>query len=200
MIDESDIDGACLVLASSNPGKIKEFRDLITRFPFQLIPQPENFHVEENGKTFAENARLKALAAANFTGKWSLADDSGLRVKALSGAPGVYSARYADNDQERIRRLLKEMESFEERTASFHSALCMVKPNNEIFLEVEGICEGLITNSPRGENGFGYDPIFEVLGTGLTFAEMEPEQKQVLSHRGLAFKLLEDRLTRFFSI
>ena len=199
MIVESYLDIDCLVLASSNPGKIKEFRDLITCFPFQLIPQPENFYVEENGNTFAENARLKALAASNYTGQWALADDSGLSVKALSGAPGVYSARYADNDQERIRRLLKEMESFEERTASFHCALCMVKPNNEIFLEVEGICEGLITNSPRGENGFGYDPIFEVLGTGLTFAEMEIQQKQTLSHRAIAFKLLEKELIKMFS-
>ena len=117
-------------------------------------------------------------------------------VKALSGAPGVHSARYANSDQERIHRLLKEMEPFEQRTASFHSALCMVQPNNEIFLEVEGVCEGLITNSPRGSNGFGYDPIFEVLKIGLTFAEMEIEQKQALSHRGRAFELLENELRR----
>ena len=196
MMIKNNLSESCLIIASTNVGKIKEFKRFLKPFPFKLSTQPEGFYVEENGETFAENARLKALAVANETGQMTLADDSGLTVKALSGAPGVHSARYANNDEERILRLLKEMQFCKERSANFHSALCIAKPNNEIFLEVEGVCEGLITNSPRGSNGFGYDPIFEVLQTGLTFAEMEIYQKQALSHRGRAFELLENELRR----
>ena len=196
MILENNLSELCLVIGSSNSGKIKEFRNLLSNFPFKILSQPEGLSVEEDGKTFAENARLKAIAVANMTGKLSLADDSGLTVKALSGAPGIYSARYANTDQERIFRLLKEMKDCDDRSARFHSALCIAKPNNDVLIEVEGICEGLITSSPRGSYGFGYDPIFEVFGTRLTFAEMKTEQKKALSHRGKAFQLLEIELRR----
>ncbi len=180
-----------LIVASGNLGKIEEFCQLLFHLPLNVRGQPEGFQVEETGKTFAENARLKALTVASATGEWALADDSGLSVKALSGCPGVLSARYGNSDEERIQRLLKEMEPFDDRSAFFSSALCIASPTDKILLEVEGKCEGLITKEPRGSRGFGYDPIFEVLHTRLTFAEMEREHKQTLSHRGKAFALLE---------
>ncbi len=187
-----------LIIASGNIGKIREFRQFLFDFPFNIKSQPEGINVEETGKTFAENARIKALAVARLTGEYSLADDSGLSVNSLGGGPGVHSARYANNDDERIHRLLQEMEFFEDRFACFKSALCVASPNNEILLEVEGRCNGLITKAPRGKNGFGYDPIFEVLGTGLTFAEMESKDKKALGHRGKAFSLLEPKLRKLF--
>ena len=189
-----------LVIASSNLGKVKEFRQLLSDFPFKIVRQPDYFKVEETGRTFLENSRLKALSVASETGQWAMADDSGLSVNALSGAPGVYSARYANSDSERIDRLLREMEPCHNRSACFSCALCLAAPNNEILLEVEGKCEGLITKKPRGRNGFGYDPGFEVLDTGLTFAEMEVENKKALSHRGKAFAMITPGLKELLRI
>ena len=189
-----------LVVASSNSGKVDEFRQLLFDFPITLLSQPEDFQIEETGKTFSENARLKALAVANITGEWSMADDSGLSVDALSGSPGVHSARYANSDEGRIHRLLKEMNGVTNRFAHFSCAICIASPDDEILLEVEGKCEGLITHEARGNNGFGYDPVFEVLDLGLTFAEMEIKDKQALSHRGKAFALLEPELKKLLQV
>ncbi len=189
-----------LFIASGNLGKIKEFKDLFSLYPLTLCGQPDGFQVEETGQTFQENARLKALAVAKKTGSLSLADDSGLSVDSLGGEPGVHSARYAKNDEERIRRLLSEMEPFGNRYAHFTSALCIASPDDHILIEVEGRCDGVITKTPRGENGFGYDPIFEVKDTGLTFAEMETQKKLLFGHRGNAFKLLEPRLKKYLGI
>ena len=185
-----------LVIASGNLGKVREFRKLLMDLPVTILSQPEGLQIEESGKTFVENARLKALAVAKATGQWAMADDSGLSVDALDGAPGVYSARYANTDEERICRLLEDLEPFADRSAHFSSAICVASPEEEILLEVEGKCEGLIIEEPRGINGFGYDPIFEVYGTGLTFAEMEIENKQMFSHRGKAFALLRPELEK----
>jgi len=138
--------------------------------------------VEETGATFAENARLKAAAVAQASGCWALADDSGLSVTALAGEPGVQSARYADSDAARITRLLRELEAAnqrradaglpEDRSAHFTAALAVADPSGRIRLEVEGYCPGEILESPRGEGGFGYDPVFLVPELALTFAEM----------------------------
>ncbi len=179
-----------LVIASSNTGKIEEFRQLLSKLSISVRSLPKGFAIQETGESFAENARLKAIAAANFCGEWALADDSGLSVDALKGAPGVYSARYAKTDEERISRVLREMASVESRLAHFNAALCIASPEGKILVEVEGRCEGSIVKTPRGNRGFGYDPIFEVFGTGNTFGEMSKEQKQKLSHRGIAFSLL----------
>ena len=190
----------CLVIASGNLGKIKEFRKFFDCFPFKILGQPVGFEVNETGQTFAENARLKALAVARETGEWSLADDSGLSVETLAGAPGVHSARYAASDEQRISRLLSEMELCKNRAAYFSSSLCIASPDNEILLEVEGQCQGLITKAPRGKSGFGYDPVFEALETGLTFAEMEPEEKHSISHRGRALALLAPELMKLLDL
>ncbi len=188
-----------LVIASSNAGKIIEFRKLLDDFPLEIIGQPKDFYVEENGKTFAENARIKAIAVAKETGHLSLSDDSGLCVDSLDGRPGVFSSRYANSDKERISRLLGEMENILARSAYFCAALCLASPFQEILLEVEGQCKGLITNSPRGNKGFGYDPIFEVVGSGLTFAEMGSDEKQARSHRGKAFALLKPGIEKLLN-
>ena len=183
-----------LVIASGNVGKIREFEGLLKALPVNVQPQPTGLEVEETGSTFAANARLKAIAVARATGEWALADDSGLSVDALDGAPGVHSARYAATDPERIARLLKALNGSSQREAHFCAALCIAAPDGRVLLEVEGRCQGRITQLPRGDQGFGYDPIFEVEGTSLTFAEMPLAEKKQHGHRGRAFTALEPQL------
>ena len=189
-----------LVIATGNQGKIKEFSYLLRSYPVDVIAQPKDLEVEEIGLTFRENARLKAFAAVKRTGQIALADDSGLNVDALGGAPGIHSARYAATDNERIMRVLNELKDVKDRRAVFCTTLCMAFPDKNECLEFEGLCEGQITFSPRGSNGFGYDPIFEVYGTGLTFAEMNKTEKQLHGHRGKAFKLLELKLPKILEV
>ena len=193
------MDEISLVIASSNEGKIKEFHKLLEDFPFNLLSQPFGFEIEETGKTFIENARIKAIAVSKETGNLSLADDSGLSVDALGGAPGVYSSRYANSDKERIEKLLAELKSFTNRKAKFECALCIAS-GEKVLIEVLGSCEGIITFSKKGKNGFGYDPIFEVSGLGETFAEMNQEKKKRVSHRGNAFKLLKPKLKNLLTL
>ncbi|MEC8440938.1 MAG: RdgB/HAM1 family non-canonical purine NTP pyrophosphatase [Cyanobacteriota bacterium] len=183
-----------LVIASGNAGKVEEFQGLLKHLPLYVVSQPEGIEVEESGTTFAANARLKAVAVAAATGAWALADDSGLSVDALEGAPGVFSARYAPTDPERIAKLLAAMDGRQNRKAQFRAALCIAAPDGSVLLEVEGFCQGQITQEPRGDGGFGYDPIFEVSGTGQTFAEMQPGEKKRYGHRGRAFAELNDPL------
>jgi XTP/dITP diphosphohydrolase len=188
-----------LVIASGNAGKVREFGELLADLGLETRPQPEGLEVEETGHTFAENAHLKAAAVARATGCWALADDSGLSVDALGGAPGVHSARYADSDSARIERLLQELSEAgahtpASRSAHFTAALALANPEGEIVLEVEGLCPGQILEAPRGEGGFGYDPVFFVPEAGLTFAEMPHSQKAGLGHRGRAFAALKPKL------
>ncbi len=183
------MDNVPLVIASGNKGKIGEFKKLLDDFPIDLLTQPVGFEIEETGTTFMENARIKAIAVSQATGDLSLADDSGLSVEALGGGPGIYSSRYASSDKQRIEKLLAELKPFSNRKAKFECALCIAS-GEKVLIEVSGFCEGLITFSPKGENGFGYDPIFEVSGLGETYAEMDHEKKKHIGHRGNAFKLL----------
>ena len=193
-----------LVIASGNAGKVREFGALLAGLGLETRPQPEGLDVEETGSTFAENARLKAEAVARTTGCWALADDSGLSVDALGGAPGVHSARYADSDAARIERLLQELaaagaRSATARSARFTAALALASPRGEIVLEVEGICPGTILEAPRGSSGFGYDPVFFVPEAGLSFAEMTHALKAQLGHRGRAFAELKPKLQALLS-
>jgi XTP/dITP diphosphohydrolase len=198
-----------LVIASGNAGKLREFAGLLAALPLEVRRQPEGLEVEETGATFAENARLKAAAVAQASGCWALADDSGLSVTALAGEPGVQSARYADSDAARITRLLRELEAAnqrradaglpEDRSAHFTAALAVADPSGRIRLEVEGYCPGEILESPRGEGGFGYDPVFLVPELALTFAEMDKATKASIGHRGRAFALLEPRLRQLLA-
>jgi len=197
-----------LVIASGNAGKLREFADLLAGLPIAARPQPEGLEVEESGTTFAANARLKAEAVARATGCWALADDSGLAVVALGGAPGVHSARYAETDPARIARLLRELAAANrqrlaaglpaDRSARFTAALAVADPGGTIRLEVEGHCPGQILEAPRGEGGFGYDPVFLVPEAALTFAEMDKALKGRIGHRGRAFALLEPKLRELF--
>ena len=185
-----------LVIASGNAGKVREFAGLLAALPVQVRPQPPGLEVEESGSTFAENARLKAVAVARASGAWALADDSGLCVAALGGAPGIHSARYAPTDGARIDRLLRELDQAlaADRGARFVAALALAAPDGRVLLEVEGHCPGEITTAPRGEGGFGYDPVFLVPELGLTFAELDRDTKGRVGHRGRAFALLEPPL------
>jgi len=193
-----------LVIASGNAGKIREFAHLLGSLPLELRPQPDGLEVEETGTSFAANARLKAEAVARAMGHWALADDSGLAVAGLGGAPGVHSARYADSDEARIARLLEELEAAgqaaaaegrpADRRAAFVAALAVADPSGTIRLEVEGRCEGVILEAPRGSGGFGYDPVFFVPEADMSYAEMDRGLKGRLGHRGLAFALLKPRL------
>ena len=194
-----------LVIATGNAGKLSEFRRFLCQpaANLELRAQPEGLEVEETGSSFAANARLKAEAVARVTGEWTLADDSGLSVDALGGAPGIRSARYAQTDMERIARLLRELEAATAmagpsghpgRQARFTAALAVADPTGRIALEVEGICEGEILSAPRGTGGFGYDPVFYVPELKLSFAEMDPDQKRQVGHRGRALQALLPRL------
>jgi XTP/dITP diphosphohydrolase len=183
-----------LVVATSNPGKLKEMQNYLADSGWELRLKPDDFDVEETGITFAENARLKASEVAKITGNWAIADDSGLMVDALNGAPGVYSARYGKTDAERIARLLRELSDQKNRRAKFVCAIAVANPQGEIVIESEGICEGEILFASTGNGGFGYDPIFYVPEKKMTFAQMPPEIKKSISHRGNAIKTLIPQL------
>jgi len=182
-----------ILVATTNPGKVREMRELLSELPVELVSLadfPEIKTPPENGATFAENARRKALYYADHTGLWALADDSGLEVDALEGEPGIHSARYAGpnaddarNNEKLIAALSGLPES--ERTARFRCAAALAKPGH-VLLETEGYVAGRIIDEPRGSNGFGYDPHFLLPARGVTVAELPPEDKNRISHRGVA--------------
>ncbi|NPA90060.1 MAG: XTP/dITP diphosphatase [Chloroflexi bacterium] len=182
-----------LLIATHNPGKVREYRQLLRDLPLELTYLDEvgiTEEVEETGQTFLENAIQKAMGYAELSGMLTLADDSGLEVDALGGAPGVHSSRYAGpgaSDQERIDKLLRELEGVpeEERTARFRCVIAVATPDGRLCA-AQGTVEGIITESPRGEHGFGYDPIFYLPDKGRTMAELLPEEKNRISHRARA--------------
>ncbi|MBD2448029.1 RdgB/HAM1 family non-canonical purine NTP pyrophosphatase [Nostoc sp. FACHB-152] len=188
-----------LVVATSNQGKLREMQAYLASSGWELTLKPEDLEVEETGDTFAANACLKASEVAKATGKWAIADDSGLQVDALNGAPGVFSARYGKTDADRIARLLKELGNETNRQAQFMCAVAIARPDGEIVLQCEGICRGEILHAQRGEGGFGYDPVFYVPEKQLTFAQMTPEVKKSVSHRGKAFAALLPQLNTILS-
>ncbi len=177
-----------VIVATGNPGKLKEMQAFLQDLDWQLRLKPDGLEIEETGTSFLANARLKATEVAKALGEWAIADDSGLEVDALGGAPGIYSARYADSDANRIARLLQELDGQANRGAQFVCALALANPQGQIILETQGICRGEILKAPRGEGGFGYDPVFYVPHLGQTFAELSPRQKDIHSHRGIAFQ------------
>lgn len=182
-----------VIVATGNPGKLKEMQAYLTELDWDLALKPKSLEVDETGQTFLENARLKASEVALATGEWAIADDSGLAVDALNGAPGIYSARYGASDADCIARLLRELQTAPTRTAQFVCAIALARPNGSIVLEAEGQCPGEITQAPKGSSGFGYDPIFYVPALDKTFAEMTSAEKHEFSHRGAAFaKLMPD--------
>jgi XTP/dITP diphosphohydrolase len=190
-----------LLLATNNPGKIREFADLLAGCGWQIVTPAEaglSLEVEETGATYRENARLKAEAFARASGLPALADDSGLEVDALGGAPGVRSARYAGQDTthtDKMRMLLASLRGVPDvaRGARFRAVLVLAMPDGRTF-ETEGVCEGRIAHAPRGASGFGYDPIF-VVGSGpQTMAELSVGEKNRISHRARAAAAMCDIL------
>lgn len=189
-----------LIAATNNAHKVVEFKRILEPLGFTVLSQKEaGIHVEaeETGTTFEENAYLKAKAVYDASGLPTVADDSGIVVDALDGAPGVYSARYGGpglNDVDRYEKLLHEMEGVPDakRTARFVCAISLVLSPDKVF-SFTGVCEGKIGHGPRGENGFGYDPIFMV-GEKST-AELSPEEKDKISHRGQALRKMEQMLS-----
>lgn len=181
-----------LTVATKNAGKIREFRTLLGNLPLELVSADGMPDVDETGATFEENASLKARAAAEWSGEWSLADDSGLEVDALGGAPGVHSNRYwGENTTEAERNafLLRDLDTVspERRTARYRAVVALAAPDGRIWL-FDGACEGVIQDEPRGQNGFGYDPHFFMPEFGQTMAELDPALKNEISHRGNAFR------------
>lgn len=185
-----------LIVATGNPGKLQEMRAYLQApdLPWELSLKPAELDIAETGETFAANARLKASQVAAATGEWAIADDSGLAVDALDGAPGIYTARYGETPAAGIRRLLTEMATVTERGAQFVCVIAIARPTGDIVLQAEGICRGEIATAPRGAGGFGYDPIFYVPEHQLTFAEMPADLKHRISHRGRAFAALLPQL------
>lgn len=185
-----------VVFASGNVGKVREVCQILSEFTVFTQSQLNVPEIEETGHTFLENALLKARNASLHTGLPALSDDSGLVVDALGGAPGVWSARYAGpsaNDRENLEKVLLGLGDvpFEKRTARFVCVLVyLTSPRDPIPVVCQGIWEGRITLSPSGENGFGYDPIFFVPTHGCTSAQLAPEVKNAISHRGQALQLL----------
>ena len=189
-------DGGKLVLASHNSGKVMEIADLLAPFRADLVsagelglPEPE-----ETGATFIENAELKALAATEGSGLPALADDSGLVVSALGGDPGIYTARWAGpskNFRSAMRKVEDELQGERDRAAHFVSALTLAWPDGHI-VSVEGTVQGELIWPPRGDRGFGYDPVFVAVGYDITFGEMDPVEKHQISHRADAFRKLVD--------
>ncbi len=182
-----------LLIATHNRNKLSEYRELLTGLPFELLTLNDvgiRDDVEENGATFAENARIKAMEYARQSGLWTLADDSGLEVDALGGEPGVRSKRYAgDNasDADRNAYLLDKLRETPrgKRSARFRCAIAIASPRGEVR-ETDGTCEGEIAFEPRGTNGFGYDPLFYFPERGVTLAELSMDEKNQVSHRARA--------------
>ncbi len=190
-----------LVIATRNRGKVSEISALLRDYPV-TIKNLDDFgpipHVTEDGDTFDENAYKKASFTARVLGLPALADDSGLLVEALGGAPGVLSARYAGtnaSDEQRWRKLLDDMAGKTDRRAAFECVISIAVPTGPA-LTYEGRCEGVLTDRPRGSNGFGYDPIFYYPPLDKTFAQLTGEEKSRISHRGLALKEIQDEFDK----
>lgn len=191
-----------VVLATRNAGKVREIEDILAPYGFEVISMrefPELGDIIEDGSTFKENAMIKATTVAGQTGLIALADDSGLEVDALDGAPGIHSSRFAGeekDDQANNRKLLELLSDIpaEQRSARFKCVVAIAEPDGWVHL-AEGSCEGIIINEPRGEGGFGYDPLFYVPDYDKTFAELDPAIKNKISHRARALEGAVEILT-----
>ncbi len=193
-----------LLVATTNLHKLEEYRALFSDLPYTLLSLTDiqlDMDVEETGTTFRENAELKALSYAHASGMLSLADDSGIEIDALGGAPGIYSKRFLNPQatyEERFRVILHQLQGLEDmqRSTRFRCVITLAEPSG-YHRSVEGIVEGIIAAEPRGQNGFGYDPIFLLPEWGKTTAELSPEQKNSISHRGRAARLAHELLTHW---
>lgn len=191
-----------LVLATRNNGKVKEIRDKLKDYPVvikSLLDYPQIPEIMENGKSFKENALLKATIISRLTNLPALADDSGLEIEYLGGKPGIFSARWGKTDQERILKILHQLQgvSQEQRRACFVCVMSLVIPENFTYTS-KGVCSGKISLSPQGESGFGYDPIFIPDGYQLTFAQLGEEIKNKISHRAIALDKIIRKMCEYY--
>lgn len=190
------------VLASQNKHKLVEMQSILAAHGVEVVLESEiglHVDVEETGGTFAENAMIKAKAVMEASGLPAIADDSGVCVDALNGAPGVYSARYGGPDLDdtgRYRLLLENMRGAKTRAAHFTSCIACVFPNGDA-IEAEGICPGAIAFAPQGDGGFGYDPVFFLPELRKTYAQLTPEEKAAVSHRGKALAVFDGKLREY---
>ena len=203
-----------VVFATSNKNKVREVSEILKDFPFEIVTMKEmgiDIDIPETGMTYEENAYQKASAVFEIVkDKIVIADDSGFSVDALNGEPGIYSARYLGEDvpySEKIKDILRRMKNVpdEERTCQFNCAVCALIPEgmvSEYGIEITrlAVVQGLVAKEPRGDNGFAFDPIFYYTPFGCTTAEMSAEQKNSISHRGIAFRMLRDVLLELFEI
>ncbi len=177
-----------IVLATANPHKVEEINAIANEHGINFVQVVDGFEPEENGKTFEENSTIKAIAASKLMQSYALADDTGLCVDALNGRPGLFSARYAPTQKEKIEKLLNELKGFdkEERKAEFVCSMTLTDKYGNVVYRTKGVCKGHIAFSPYGNGGFGYDPVFEVDGLGKTMAEFSLKEKNTISHRAKA--------------
>ena len=191
-----------LVLASKNQKKLVEMNDILSHLGIEVCSEADagvDVEVEETGSTFEENSLLKARAVMEASGLPAIADDSGLCVDCLSGAPGVYSARYGGDglsDEDRYKILLENMRGQLTRTAKFVSVITCCFPNGDV-LSARGECPGTIAYAPMGDGGFGYDPVFFVPELKKTFSQLAPEEKNAVSHRGKALESFKEKLEEY---
>lgn len=195
-----------LVVASRNAGKCREMQEILEGLPLEVRPLAD-FEpvepVEETGETFEANAAAKALAYARATGQWCVADDSGLEVPALGNRPGIYSARWGGedgNDRLNNERLVRELRSVppDRRQARYICVAALASPE-KVLLTTRGTCEGLVTDAPAGAGGFGYDPHFLLPDRGCTMAQLAPEEKHAISHRGKALRALREQIAHLLT-
>lgn len=189
-----------LVIATDNKNKVKEIKEVLKDFDFEILSKKElglgDLNIVENAETLEGNAKIKAEAISKKIDSYILADDTGLFVKALNGEPGVRSARYAgDHDEkENRKKLLKNLEDKDDRSAYFKTVLCLISPDKNLNF-IEGTCKGIIANEEKGKGGFGYDPIFIPEGQNKTFGQMSLLEKNIISHRGRALENLKKYFT-----
>lgn len=207
MIQEASTKSNQIVFASGNAGKLREIAQLLEGLNLEILPQSEFDvpEIEETGLTFVDNAILKARNAAHHTGLPAIADDSGIAVDVLRGRPGIYSARFAGvgaTDEENLEKLIRMVKPFpdEERTARFICSMVYIRHEEDhVPVIAEGVWEGQLITESKGDNGFGYDPIFYLSSHQCTSAELPPEIKNKLSHRGQALRKLLGQLTSLYS-
>ncbi len=186
-----------IVFATANPHKLQEVNAICSNADVEFVLPNEGFNPVENGSTFEENSLIKAKEAYRVSKTFCLADDSGLCVDALDGAPGLYSARYAGTQDAKIEKLLKELDGVENRKAKFVCCMTLLDENGEMIFQTTGECKGSIVKERKGVNGFGYDPIFLVDGYTQTIAELSEDEKNTISHRANALNKVMEFLKTF---
>lgn len=186
-----------IVFATANPHKLQEVNAICSNADIEFVLPNEGFNPVENGSTFEENSLIKAKEAYRVSKTYCLADDSGLCVEALNGAPGLYSARYAGTQDEKIEKLLNELKGVENRNAKFVCCMTLLDENGNMIFQTTGECKGSIVKERKGVNGFGYDPIFLVNGSTQTMAELSEDEKNKISHRANALANVLEFLKNF---